>query len=153
MGATMSADPGAASSDTGGGRAGGGAGRGRVHVLLAEDDEAMRAVVREMLVPMLADVYEAASGLELFTAIAAAGPFDLIITDLRMPWVSGLQAALAIRNAGVQAPLIVMSAFGDPALKRSVAGLPRAVFLDKPFSAAELRGAALAMLGQSEESL
>ena len=121
-------------------------------LLLVDDDEAMRSVVRAMLAPMDLVIAEACNGLELFTALTTAGPFDLIITDVRMPWVNGLQAALSIRDAGVQTPLIVMSAFGDPALKRSVAGLANTLFLDKPFDAATLQSAARVMLSRDQGS-
>jgi CheY-like chemotaxis protein len=120
--------------------------QGRWQVLLADDDEAMRAVVREMLAPLEADCHEAANGIDLATALSTGGPFDLIITDVRMPWVSGLQAALSIRAAGMTTPLIIMSAFGNGSLKRAVEGLSNAVFLDKPFEAAALSGVAFAML-------
>jgi CheY-like chemotaxis protein len=103
------------------------------HILIADDDAQMRAVIREVLAPLEATTSEASTGLELLDLLVDGGPFDLVITDVRMPGISGLQTALSARNAGLQVPFIVISAFGDRALQRAVSSLARAVFLDKPF--------------------
>lgn len=102
-------------------------------ILVADDDSQMRAVIREVLAPLRATIEEAATGLELLELLAEGGPFDLVITDVRMPAMSGLQTALAARNAGIDIPFIVISAFGDGALQMAVNNLHNAVFLDKPF--------------------
>jgi CheY-like chemotaxis protein len=115
-------------------------------ILVADDDSQMRAVIREVLAPLRATIEEAATGLELLELLAEGGPFDLVITDVRMPAMSGLQTALAARNAGIDVPFIVISAFGDASLQTAVDNLHNAVFLDKPFDPRSLLKASRAAL-------
>jgi len=104
-------------------------------VLIADDDrdflDAIAAAVRHLGV----DVIRATSGGELIERMAEEGPFDLVITDISMPWMSGLQALQAARTAGVQTPVIVMTALRDEQLPARVAAIGggAAVFLQKPF--------------------
>lgn len=118
----------------------------RQRVLLAEDDEQLRAVIREVLAPLKVDIAEAASGAELLQMLAEDAPFDLVVSDVRMPWMTGLQVAISLRGSGDFTPLIVMSAFGSPELRRSVLGLGNAVFLEKPVEPAALSEAAARVL-------
>jgi CheY-like chemotaxis protein len=124
--------------------------RQRLHpyILVADDEEDMRAIVRHVLEPLPALIFEAASGLELIKAFARPDPFDLVVTDVRMPWANGLQVATSVRVAGIATPLIVMSAFGDDVLRKSVLNLGNTMFLDKPFHPQALRSAVEAMLHQ-----
>jgi two-component system, cell cycle sensor histidine kinase and response regulator CckA len=125
---------GPAGTATDGGYAGAQADVTKRRILVADDDAQMRAVIRDLLEPLQATIEEASTGLELLELLADGGPFDLVITDVRMPAMSGLQTALAARNAGYDMPFIVISAFGDAALQTSVNNLRNAVFLDKPFN-------------------
>jgi CheY-like chemotaxis protein len=116
------------------------------NILVADDEDDMRAVLRHVLEPLPAMIFEAASGLELIKAFARPDPFDLVVTDVRMPWATGLQVATSVRVAGIATPLIVMSAFGDDALRKAVLNLGNIRFLDKPFHPQALRTAVEAML-------
>ena len=71
---------------------------------------------------------------------------DLIVTDLRMPVVTGLAILRGLRAAHCEVPVILMTAFGDDAVRRDAAELG-ATFLDKPFAMSALRAKALEMLG------
>lgn len=120
--------------------------RGRPLILIADDDDAMRALVRDILRGLEADFEEAASGLELITCLADRGPYTLVVTDVRMPWMSGVQGVIAARNAGLAMPFIVMTAFGSAAVQQLVDSMAGAVLLSKPFSADELRATAIRLL-------
>jgi DNA-binding NtrC family response regulator len=119
---------------------------GRPRILVADDDDAMRALVRDILRTLAADFDEAASGLELITCLAERGPYALVITDVRMPWMSGVQGVIAARHAGLAIPFIVMTAFGNAAVQHIVDAMQGAVLLSKPFSADELRATAARLL-------
>jgi DNA-binding NtrC family response regulator len=118
----------------------------RPRVLVADDDDVMRTLVRDILRTISGD-FDEASGLELITSLAERGPYALVVTDVRMPWMSGIQGVIAARHAGLTIPFIVMTAFGSAAVQQFVDAMPGAVLLSKPFSADELRATAVRLLG------
>ena len=72
---------------------------------------------------MNANVVRASSGADLIEQLATAGPFDLVVTDISMPWMSGLQAMRATRSAGLATPVIVMTAVRDERVAARVKSL------------------------------
>jgi DNA-binding response OmpR family regulator len=120
-----------------------------VRVLVAEDDIQLLDFVCEVLTRLGADVARAFNGADLIEQLATAGPFDLIVTDISMPWMSGLQTIRSIRAAGLATSVIVMTALSDPAIPAQVKSLgANAVLLRKPFAVSELEAAASALVGQ-----
>jgi CheY-like chemotaxis protein len=107
-------------------------------VVIAEDDEAMRAVLCELVSGLGVDVAQAASGGDLVRLLTDDLPVDLIITDVRMPWMSGFNVAVSARNSGLGVPIIIVTAFPDDALRAQVERLGAAVLLAKPFRPEEL---------------
>ena len=84
-------------------------------ILVADDHPANRELVRAVLAPLGAEVCEACDGAAAVEA-ASEGEFDLILMDLRMPVLDGLNAMKAIRlgdgpNQG--APILAFSAGAD----------------------------------------
>jgi CheY-like chemotaxis protein len=119
----------------------------RAHVLVADDDPEVLDAVAETLTTTGADVIRATSGAELIEQLATAGPFDLVITDVSMPWMNGLQAIRTTRAAGLATAVIVMTALTDPRIPAQVQALGRnARLLRKPFELTELVDAAASML-------
>ena len=116
-------------------------------VLVVDDCPEMRAALRRMLAPLSTHISEARNGVELMAAVAGELEFDLIVTDIRMPWVNGLGAAINIRKSGIDTPLILITGITDEETGRRVQGLPRAALLQKPFSKEELLEAARSALG------
>lgn len=96
------------------------------------------------------EVIEVATGGELMERIAGLcsgpvperGEFDLIITDMRMPVASGLDAVARLRRVDRTTPVILITAFGDEATHGAAERLGAHVF-DKPFDLEDLRMAAL----------
>jgi CheY-like chemotaxis protein len=107
-------------------------------IFIADDDQAMREWLRLLLRPMRATIREASAGLELLELLASGEPYDLVITDLRMPGPSGLQIVAMARAAGVTAPFLVITAFPDDEVERTLAA-SGADLLAKPFTATELK--------------
>jgi CheY-like chemotaxis protein len=111
---------------------------GPPRIAVAEDDPDMRSLVAEALRDEGYEVVEIANGAELLVLVTSPyreGPraerIDLVITDVRMPVISGLAIVRGLREAHRLTPVIVMTAFGDAATGREVAALG-AVLLDKP---------------------
>jgi CheY-like chemotaxis protein len=110
-------------------------------VLVAEDDPAMMRTISHALAVLGYAVVRAESGAELIDQLAGQGPFDLIVTDISMPWMDGLNAIRSIRTAGLATPVIVITALGDRDIPTQVQALSHAILLRKPFELHELEGA------------
>jgi len=121
------------------------------HVLVADDDPQLLDAVAEGLAHLGAHVACARSGADLIEQLATAGPFDLVVTDIRMPWMSGLQAMHSTRAAGLSTSVIVMTALTDERIPAQVRALgENAVLLRKPFELGELESAASMLLSAKQ---
>jgi CheY-like chemotaxis protein len=119
----------------------------RSHVLVADDDPLLLSAVADALIHLGAVVSRAESGAELIERLAGEGPFDLVVTDVAMPWMSGLQAMHSARTAGLGTPVIVMTALKDERIAAQVQALGRhAILLRKPFELSELEATATRLL-------
>ncbi len=104
-----------------------------LRILIADDDLDLLFGLVEMLEKWGYDVETAVNGAELIDALADED-FDLVITDVSMPWMTGLQASHSARYAGLATPILVITALRDDAIAAQVAGLGRRVrMLRKPF--------------------
>src|SRR5947207_2865253 len=81
-------------------------------ILLVEDKESLRRVLRLTLERAGYSVTEAADAREAMTEIGRV-PHKIVLTDLRMPNGSGLDVLRAARNADSDIPVIVMTAYGS----------------------------------------
>lgn len=116
-------------------------------VLLAEDDAIARKLVARALADMGAEVIETADGGRMLVAIAShykdgrsPTDLDLIVTDIRMPVVGGLEVFQGLRAAGWTTPVIVVTGY-DAADVRDAADRLGAVILSKPLDLEELERA------------
>jgi len=114
------------------------------HLLLAEDDDEMRAMLADVL---RADGYlvtEVSDGEEMVSKMlelvdAERHPLDVIVSDIRMPGHSGLEVLTLVRSLGLQTPVILVTAFGDLKTHRQAESLGVNAVLDKPFDLDDLR--------------
>lgn len=118
-------------------------------ILLLEDDEAFRAVLREALRRAGHKLVEAADGSRL-AGLMDGHRFDLVITDLVMPNRDGIETIMALRTSHPKLPVIAMS--GDAQtharLYLKVAEKLGAVqTLHKPFPIDQLHAAIRKVLG------
>ena len=83
-------------------------------VLIVDDESVFRKALSEGLLSMLdgITVYTAENG-EQALAIIRTTPVDLVITDLRMPFVDGLGVVLGMDELRPATPVIVMSGYAD----------------------------------------
>ena len=107
------------------------------HLLLVDDEEALRSVVAERLTDAGFEVVEAASGEAALKALEGFA-FDVIVSDLRLPGVDGRQVidAALTRYPGIVA--IVVTGYGTVKDAVDVIKLGAADFIAKPFQFDEL---------------
>jgi len=82
------------------------------HVLVVDDEAKMQRILEIMLRKMGHEVLLAADGQEALK-VAQSVPIDLVMTDLRMPGMDGLALLTALREHGIEAPVIVLTAHGS----------------------------------------
>lgn len=122
-----------------------------LRVLLADDDAQLLEALAEALEQLGAHVIRAHNGGELIDRLAESGPVDLIVTDIAMPWMTGLSSMRAARTAGLGMPVVVMTALRDETISKEVTALGRnAVLLRKPFHIRELESAIEQLLSGQE---
>jgi two-component system chemotaxis response regulator CheY len=116
-------------------------------VAIADDDSETLDLLGDILSSPTTVIYKAASGAELVVLLAEHGPFDLIVTDVDMPWMDGLAAIRSARGSAVQAPVLVISGISRPELSAEVARLGSAQLLRKPIEVSAVRKAVRELLG------
>jgi response regulator NasT len=121
-----------------------------LRIAVADDEADMRLFFRELL-PHLGHqvVVEASTGKELVERCRTARP-ELVITDIKMPDMDGLQAAAEINREG-QTPVILVTAYHDADFMAHSAASYIMAYLAKPVKPPELQAAVhLAMLRFSQ---
>ena len=106
-------------------------------ILIVDDKEMMRDSVATMLARKGHTVIVAA-GARAALAKLAERPFEVVITDLQMPEMDGLEMLAEVRRHDEQLPVVFMTAYGT--VETAVAAMKRGAFdyLTKPFSGDEL---------------
>ena len=117
----------------------------RPRVLVVDDDKAVRESLRRSLEFNGYDVVLAADGAEALAGIAAAAP-DVVVMDVMMPRLDGLETTRALRTAGNDLPILVLTA--RDAVGDRVEGLDAGAddYLTKPFALQELLARLRALL-------
>lgn len=109
----------------------------RLRIVIADDEEDIRHGLRRLLVKLDYEVVgEAANGRELVEHCRSEKP-DVVITDIRMPELSGVDAAIEIAKTQ-DVPVIVVSSYELPRIEDSAV---IAQFLLKPVSVLDLQAA------------
>jgi two-component system response regulator MprA len=117
----------------------------RSRVLVVDDDKAVRESLRRSLEFNGYEVALAADGAEALAGIAGTGP-DVVVMDVMMPRLDGIEATRALRTAGNDVPILVLTA--RDAVGDRVEGLDAGAddYLTKPFALEELLARLRALL-------
>lgn len=123
-----------------------------LRILVADDHEVNLRVLRLLLDPMGHDLVMVANGLEAVEA-ARREPFDVILLDMQMPVMGGVEAARRIGEAGpnTATPMIALTANAMQHHRDEWAAVGVTRFVTKPINVAELLGA-VAEVGQGDAS-
>lgn len=109
-------------------------------VLVVEDDEEMRELLKKVLAKEGYRVGLAANGAEALARLAAE-PYDLVVTNMLMPEAGGLQLIADIRARSPELPVILITAFGDWSSYAQALDLGVSAYISKPLRMAEFLGA------------
>lgn len=114
-------------------------------VLLAEDDYEMRRLLADALRRDGYEVTEAVDGLRLLGQLHSPlhyglrADVDLIISDIRMPGVDGLEVLSGLQTYDGAPPMILITAFGDRNVHAEANRLGAVALFDKPFDLDDFR--------------
>jgi DNA-binding NarL/FixJ family response regulator len=109
----------------------------RPRVLLADDHQILAEGLRSLLEPEFEVVGVVADGRELVAAGKQHRP-DVIVADVTMPSLNGIDAAVQLRDAGVEAQVVFLTMHRDVAYARRAIAAGAAGFVLKQSAAAEL---------------
>ena len=109
-----------------------------MHLLLVEDDPALAKLLRRLLTSDRHVVEVAASGEEALEVLATQGGLEVLVLDVKLPGISGLDVARRVRRRGSQVPILMLTA--RDTVDDRVAGLDSGAddYLVKPFAYEEL---------------
>lgn len=121
-----------------------------MRILVAEDEQDLRSLLRMNLAKEGYDVAEASNGLDAFTRFQRE-KFDLALLDVMMPGLDGLNLLRKLREVS-DVPVILLTARGEEMDKVLGLNLGADDYLTKPFSMAELMARIAARLRRSREN-
>lgn len=112
------------------------------HVLLAEDELYVRLTVSFALEEAGMEVTAVDNGARALEHLEGQAvkdrPVDLLVTDLQMPCMTGMELIRNLRDRGVRVPILVLSAWATREMLARIRELWSVDFLEKPFEARDL---------------
>ena len=121
---------------------------GALKVLIADDDRLVRAMLTDLLAELGHEVVAAENGAEAVTLCQRAQP-AVVVLDLLMPRLSGLDALTQMRAAGYEGPAILLTAISDVSFREMEGAHAIQVRLDKPVTRRSLERALERALDQA----
>ena len=101
-------------------------------ILIADDDASAHVLLKGILKPTGVKILSVYDGTEAFAACIEHPDIQLIIMDIKMPEMSGLEATRLIRKYRKKLPIVVYSALNQPEYKHLMKKLNCEDFLLKP---------------------
>ena len=105
---------------------------GKRRILIVDDEPAVLALLRRILSTEDAEILEAQSGAEALE-IARRTRLDLVILDVRLPDVSGLEVLKRVRRIDEFVPVIMVTSYGSAETVRASMRLGAFDYFTKPF--------------------
>ncbi len=115
---------------------------GKPRILLIDDEAEFRFSASIALRKAGFEVIEAADGEEALSRIQECvrteGTPDLLLTDLRMPFLCGRELLEALRGLGIEIPVIAITGYCDGVLREEMIAMGCTQFMEKPFEPDDL---------------
>lgn len=118
--------------------------------LIIEDDEGMRSLLEDFFKEEGFEADSVSDGSEAYRKLVRE-TFDLIITDVRMPGLTGLDILPGIKRLHPEAPVIVITAFGSEEVHRKALLRGADAYLEKPVHLLKLRTLIHGLIGSKDK--
>lgn len=117
-------------------------------ILIVDDD----GRVRELLTELLGNTYDCTTTSSPIEALrmASDGTFPLVITDVEMPELSGIELCKRIREASPSTTVVIVSGNSDEIIRTEALAAGAATFIPKPFDLFDLEASVKSSLSRSE---
>ena len=109
-----------------------------VRIMIIEDDEEMRSLLKDFFEEEGFEIDSVSNGVDALRMLSK-DHFDLVITDIRMPGLTGLDILPRIRRLKPETPIIVMTAYGSDDVRRRAFERGATDYLEKPIRLSKLR--------------
>jgi two-component system response regulator AtoC len=107
-------------------------------ILVVDDDPGIRLLIKRLLRPEACEIIEAADGLQVLAILNRGEPFDVVISDLRMPAMGGIDFLDAMTTHYPQIPVIISSVHDRPEAVDEAIQKGAVHYLPKPFTREQL---------------
>ncbi len=107
-------------------------------ILLVEDETRVRELAGEALRTAGYRVVEASDGVEALERLAEVGPIDLLVSDIVMPRMNGVELTRRLRAEQPDVPVVLVSGYPDRLGGADATPIPACSYLPKPFRPSEL---------------
>jgi two-component system response regulator (stage 0 sporulation protein F) len=114
-------------------------------VLIVDDQFGIRVLLQEVLLQEGYQVFQAANGPTALEIVKQESP-DLILLDMKIPGMDGLEILRNLRKMGAESKVIMMTAYGELDLIQEAMEMGALAHFTKPFDIDELRQAVNAHL-------
>ena len=111
--------------------------RGNPAILLVDDDPEFRKAMKRLFEKSGYDIAIAADGNEALEALSDRA-FDLIISDLRMPNLDGIELMGEITKRGLKTPIVFLTAYGEVESYMDLMNLGAFEYVNKPIKGKEI---------------
>ena len=109
----------------------------QVTVLVAEDDKLIRTIFAEIVKGEGFDVVEADDGQEAFDLVTSR-KIDMIISDMKMPEMSGFDLLVAVKKTHPEIPVTVITGFNSEYREAEALAAGADAYITKPFKVADV---------------
>jgi CheY-like chemotaxis protein len=103
-------------------------------VLVVDDEEGLRLLMREVLEGAGYRVWEADEGFQALSVLLQGRPVDLVLTDIRMPRMDGWELAAHMAALELKVPILFVTGYADELAPNTLPG----PVLAKPFAPQQL---------------
>ena len=107
-------------------------------ILVIDDEPSVRTITGRILEAEGFRVQLASDGPSALDLVSREGPPDLVLTDLVMPGMSGVEIAGRLNETWPELPILFVSGYSTDELRRDWGGGPKRFLIQKPFTAEEL---------------
>ncbi|SFV52270.1 diguanylate cyclase/phosphodiesterase (GGDEF & EAL domains) with PAS/PAC sensor(s) [hydrothermal vent metagenome] len=122
-------------------------------ILYVEDDQDTQRLIKGILSSLAKEVYVASDGEEGFAIFKQKKP-DIVLTDICMPKMDGLEMSKEIKQIVPNQPIGIFTAFDDPEYLKKASELDIGTYILKPFDRKQFFNSLeyLGMVAESQKS-